>query len=79
MPYNASWCLKKILGVKNLALPRVTYEIGSHSMFRFWHDPWFENKPLIERFNTSIISLALSNEMATVGDYGTSLLLIMCY
>lgn len=69
MPYNASWCLKKILGVKNLALPRVTYEIGSHSMFRFWHDPWFENKPLIERFNTSIISLALSNEMATVGDF----------
>lgn len=35
-------------------------------MFFLWHDPWLINKPLIEQFGESIISIAESSNLATV-------------
>lgn len=49
---------KKILRLRPLALQYVKYNIGLNSSFEFWRDPWFRGVPLIQRFNSSIVSIA---------------------
>lgn len=69
VPYNASWCFKKMLNLRYLAMNHVKYEIGSQSQFLFWHDPWFGHKPLLHYFDSSIVSISETSDMARVGDF----------
>ncbi|KAL8100697.1 hypothetical protein AgCh_032814 [Apium graveolens] len=69
IPSKASWCVKKILELRPLALSRMTYQVGNVSQFLFWHDPWSENCPLLHRFDKSIISISGTSEWVTVGSF----------
>lgn len=69
VPYNVSWCFKKILNARELSFKFVQYEIGPHSNFLFWHDPLFEHQPLIERFNNRIISISETSSLEKIGEF----------
>lgn len=69
LPSHASWCLKKILNLRPLALHHIRYTIGNNSNFLFWHDPWFRGSSLMQCFDSSIISIAESNAMIRAGAY----------
>lgn len=69
VPYNASWCFKKMLNLRYLVMQHVSFEIGPQSQVLFWHDPWFNHKPLLQYFDSSIVSISESSYMARIGDF----------
>ena len=69
IPRKASWCIKKMLLLRPIALNFVKYQVGNASSFLFWLDPWVDNTPLSKSCHPSIISIAESTKMATVGQY----------
>ncbi|KAK1369694.1 hypothetical protein POM88_035786 [Heracleum sosnowskyi] len=54
---QCSWCLKKILKARTMAVSYIRYQVGRDSSFDFWHDPWVNNKPLLAQFPRGIISI----------------------
>lgn len=72
IPSKASWCVKKILQLRPLALTKIKYQVGLGSQFLFWHDPWLDNVPLLARFDNTIISIAETSQWAKVGDFITN-------
>ena len=69
IPCKVSWCIRKILQLRHLALSHIRYEVGAFSKFLFWHDPWFHGESLLSKFRSDIISLADSHNFAEVGEY----------
>ena len=69
IPSKASWCVRKMLHLRPLALRYIRYHVGMASTFRFWLDPWLGNTPIITRCGPSIVSIAESNINAEVGQY----------
>ena len=69
VPAKASWCFKKILLLRPLAIRYVKYYVGNHSQHLFWHDPWLDNKPIIQSFNPQLISILESSSSAMVCDF----------
>ena len=66
IPSKSSWCIRKILNLRPLALRFMNYRVGSSSEFLLWHDPWVDHKPLLHSCHLSTISLAGSSLMAPV-------------
>ncbi|XP_047331405.1 uncharacterized protein LOC124934971 [Impatiens glandulifera] len=46
-----AWSLKKILKLKNSVDSIFDIRLGDGRGTLFWHDPWFESRPLIDREN----------------------------
>ena len=63
------WCVRKILQARPLALRFIRYQLGATSNFSFWNDPWLDNKPLLTRFDDTIISEAASTKEDVVADF----------
>lgn len=42
---------------------------ASHSSFKFWHDPWVRNLPLISQFSSHVISTSNSHNLATISEF----------
>lgn len=66
LPYKSSWAVRKILNARNFARPFIGYCVGQQSDFLLWHDPWVNNRPLLEQYSSSIISNAESSGLARV-------------
>ncbi|XP_017228409.1 uncharacterized protein LOC108203764 [Daucus carota subsp. sativus] len=69
IPQKVSWCPRKILQARHLALRFINYEVGSGSLFSFWHDPWVDGASLLSKCHPTIISLADSSTNALAGQY----------
>lgn len=69
IPNRSSWCVRKILNLRPLALRYIKYCVGRHSGFLLWHDPWAGNAPLLKSCHPTTISLAESNSMALVSSF----------
>ena len=69
VPQNASWCVKKMLLLRPLALGFMKYVIRSHSQFLFWHDPWLDSKPILQSYNPQIVSILDSSNLATISQF----------
>lgn len=67
IPAKCSWTWKKILQLRNLALRFISYSPGEQSRFLLWHDPWLQGKPLLQVFDSSIVSALESTSLASVG------------
>lgn len=63
VPYNASWCLKKMLNAREEARLIFKYVPGQDSTFLFWHDPWLNHSSIVNRFHSDIISIAESTQL----------------
>ncbi|KAK1394908.1 hypothetical protein POM88_013964 [Heracleum sosnowskyi] len=51
-----------MLNLRSLVARHLTYDVSDNSRIFFWLDPWFEHKPLIDRFNPQIISISETSE-----------------
>nr|XP_017228848.1 PREDICTED: uncharacterized protein LOC108204070 [Daucus carota subsp. sativus] len=69
IPSKASWCIRKILQIRPLALRFIHYKVGMDSSFLFWHDPWVQGTTILSRMQHHIISLAESTCFARTGQY----------
>lgn len=67
IPSYASWCLKKIMNVREEVLRYIKYKVGINSSFLLWHDPWLEGKPLLLDHDITITSMTDTNNMDKVG------------
>ncbi|KAL0444669.1 UNVERIFIED_CONTAM: LINE-1 retrotransposable element O protein, partial [Sesamum latifolium] len=47
---SGSWSWRKLLRLRTVLLPRMTFRIGDGTRFSLWHDPWHHLGPLITRF-----------------------------
>ncbi|XP_047306218.1 uncharacterized protein LOC124909596 [Impatiens glandulifera] len=63
-----AWSLKKILKLKNNIGSIFDIRIGDGRGTLFWHDPWFENKPLISRDKFRGLRIRRDCVAATVHD-----------
>lgn len=69
IPSNSSWCVKKILQLRPLALSHLRYSVGGDSRLLFWHDPWCGGKPLLSHFDSSIFPMTDTISRPLVGDF----------
>lgn len=64
-----SWCVKKIFNARSFARDFIRYDIAEGSLVSFWHDPWLDHMPLIDRYSTDIYSISDTNSNSMVGDF----------
>lgn len=64
IPSKCSWSLKKIYE----AMCHIRYSPGTYSNFLLWHDPWVNNRPIVNQLGSSIISIMESNNSAILED-----------
>ena len=69
IPYKCPWNLRKIFNARQEALTFLSWKVFANSGFKFWHDPWLTNMPLIEKFGTGLLSVMDSTLFATVGSF----------
>lgn len=69
IPYKSSWGVRKILTHRNQALRYIKYKVGVNSGFRFWLDPWLNNRPLIWDHSAQAISNAESSTLSRISEY----------
>lgn len=70
MPYKCSWAAQKILKARSSALRFIQIQVGaSNSCFKFWHDPWLNNRPLLSQYPRHIIIAARSQSMAPISEF----------
>lgn len=69
VPASASWCLKKMLLLRHIALRFLNYSVGKQSSFYFWHDPWIDNVPLLQKYDPILVSIMESSRMAKISDF----------
>lgn len=80
IPSKCTWGWRKILSLRPLAMQKISYRVGRDSNFLLWHDPWCNNKPLMEQFDYGLRSALESDSLDPVGyiqvdgqwDLGTS-------
>lgn len=66
IPEKCSWALRKILKARPLFLQHASYIVGRNSNFLLWHDPWVQNRPLVELLGRRVISSLESNDLARI-------------
>ncbi|KAL0431794.1 UNVERIFIED_CONTAM: hypothetical protein Sradi_0805400 [Sesamum radiatum] len=44
---SGSWSWRKMLRLRAVLLPHITFRIGVGTKFSLWHDPWHQLGPLI--------------------------------
>lgn len=64
VPSKSSWAWRKILNCRNKALAFVKYSPGLCSNFLLWHDPWLNNRPLLQQYDVSLMSALESQPFA---------------
>ena len=69
IPNKASWCIRKILQLRPLALRHICYAIGTDSNFLFWQDPWVAGTTILSRIHTDVVSLTNSNLLAKAHEF----------
>lgn len=69
IPYKCSWSVRKIFNARSAASDYVRYYIGPNSKFRFWLDPWINNKPLINVFGSQAVSNFESNSLVLIQSF----------
>ncbi|KAL0456437.1 UNVERIFIED_CONTAM: hypothetical protein Slati_0982900 [Sesamum latifolium] len=47
---SGSWSWRKMLRLRAVLLPHITFRIGDGTKFSLWHDPWHQLGPLISRY-----------------------------
>lgn len=67
-PSNASWILKKLFQLRNLASQHISYGIGNGRGTSLWFDPWYDNRPICLSSNNQLISQSGLGVNATVAD-----------
>lgn len=66
IPSKCSWCWRKILSMRAVALPHLRYKVGCQSNFSLWHDPWCNGTPLSQQFDSSLRVALESDDQDTV-------------
>ena len=69
LPYKCAWGVRKIFNCRDKAIEFIKYHIGRHSIFKFWHDPWIRQKPLLVQFDRMLVSNFESNLSAEIRDF----------
>lgn len=63
IPYKCSWGVQKIFKCRDHAITFIRYHVGRCSNFKFWHDPWILNSPLMAQYSSLDISNFESNHL----------------
>lgn len=69
IPSNASWCFKKMLLLRPLARRFTSFSIGANSQFFFWQDPWLNHTPIVQTYNSQLISIFESTSHARIEEF----------
>ncbi|KAL1823105.1 hypothetical protein ACET3Z_009883 [Daucus carota] len=67
-PYNASWIIKQIFLLRDIALQHISYSIGNGRDVSLWFAPWFNRQPICSSFDNQLISLCGLGKEAVVAD-----------
>jgi len=46
IPTSCSWIWRKVLNLRNVALPHLHYHLGNGCSFNLWFDPWLPSGPI---------------------------------
>ena len=66
IPTDCSWIWRRVLGLRQLALRFLKYNIGNGLNTSLWFDPWFHNVSLACSPNDHVLSLTALPSSATV-------------
>lgn len=66
VPEKCAWGLRKILNARPHFKQHISYQVGRNSSFLLWHDPWLENRSLLEHFGRRLVSSMQSTDLASV-------------
>ncbi|XP_063949988.1 uncharacterized protein LOC135152808 [Daucus carota subsp. sativus] len=64
IPYNCPWSLRKILNARPHFSGHIRYQVGRESNFLLWHDPWSDNRNMLDRFGCRAMSSLESTSLA---------------
>lgn len=60
IPIDCSWIWRKVLKLRDITLPHISYNIGDGADINLLHDPWLHHHPLAN--STLILNSGLGND-----------------
>lgn len=61
--------MRKLFNCRDRALNFIQYHVGKCSSFKFWLDPWIQNRPLLLQYDTHTVGLFESNCKSLISDF----------